>query len=669
LGSIAPASALAGESSFVLVVSNSTFISDAFTYVAWNGLALSTTIVNTNTLNAVVPANHISQPTTALITLVDTGGYSNGALFTVFTPTLVISGVVPLSATAGASTTLVMTGNGFYAGTIAQLNGITLTTTPVSSTEANALLPSGAFTVAGNYTLTVVNPGGTPTAFGFSIVPGPLAQLIISPSAISLATGVTQTFGSSGADAYGNPVSTMTVTWAANPSAGSIDNSGLFTAGAVAGVFPGAVVAMDGAITGTANVTVVATPVISSVSPLSLTAGQTETLVVTGSNFIPGMLGQLGGFTFTLVVSGNQATAIIPSNTITVAGNITLSLVNIGAPPTSTVLAVVAGPLGQIAVSPNPATVSLGGSQTFSATGADAFGNAISGLTFTWGLSGSGQIDGAGNYTATTVAGAFSVFASRNNITGSAVVNVLAGPSAFIAMTNTPTVLFSNGVSTTTVTASVTDSFGNAVGAGRLVTFSVSSGVITPLVGTTNSQGQATAMLTKTLSSPTTTLASVIKVTAQTNGASGLVISQTLMVSTIFTPVKVILPILFKEAPLRNFSACDAFTVTTALTVSQVANAPQLFYRFVTSSTTQGMNITGFAGTGSVAGYTIVSDSNCGSTPPTMIVNQLGTAVPILGPGLQQVRFNNLTPGGQYLAVINATAPFSPQPFTVRLVP
>jgi hypothetical protein len=261
------------------------------------------------------------------------------------------------------------------------------------------------------------------------------------------------------------------------------------------------------------------------------------------------------------------------------------------------------------------------------------------------------------------------VFASRNNITGSAVVNVLAGPSAFIAMTNTPTVLFSNGVSTTTVTASVTDSFGNAVGAGRLVTFSVSSGVITPLVGTTNSQGQATATLTKTLSSPTTTLASVIKVTAQTNGASGLVISQTLMVSSIFTPVKVILPILFKEAPLRNFSACDAFTVTTALTVSQVANAPQLFYRFVTSSTTQGMNITGFAGTGSVAGYTIVSDSNCGSTPPTMIVNQLGTAVPTLGPGLQQVRFNNLTPGGQYLAVINATAPFSPQPFTVRLVP
>jgi Bacterial Ig-like domain (group 1)/IPT/TIG domain len=668
IGNLVPTTTQAGGPSLVITLSNSSFLSNAITYVAWNGVALSTTIVDTTTLSAIVPAANISLPNNALVTIVDTGGFSNGEPFAVITPTLVVSGVSPISATAGASATLVLTGDGFYAGTIAQLNGITLTTTPLSSTEASALLPSNTFTVVGSYTLTVKNPGGTPAAFAFSIVAGPLAQLAVAPSAISLATSTTQTFAASGADVYGNPVTPISVTWSANPSAGSINNAGLFTSGVTAGIFPGAVV-VDGAITGTASVTVVATPVISSVSPITLTAGQSETLTITGTNLTSTTLAQLGNLTLTLVISGNQATAIVPSNTITVAGNVTLTLINVGAPATTTLLSVLPGPLGQITVSPNPATVTLGGSQAFSATGKDAFGNVITGLTFTWGISGAGQIDAAGNYTASTVAGLFNVLASRSNITGSAIVNVLAGPSAFIAMTATPAVLVSNGVSTTTVVAAVTDSFGNAVGAGRLVTFSTSSGVITPLVGSTNSQGRASATLTKTLTSPTSTIASVIKVSALTNGAGGLVISQTLMVSTIFTPLKTYHPIVFKEAPLVNTSACAAFTVTTGMTVSQATTALQIYYRFVTTSTTQAVNITGFASTGSVAAYTIVSDASCGSATPTMIVNELGVGVPILGPGLQQLRYNGLTPGGKYLVVISASMPFALQPYTLRLVP
>ncbi|NJM40457.1 MAG: hypothetical protein HC853_06685 [Anaerolineae bacterium] len=669
IGSLTPTQTQAGGPSFVITLSGSSFVSSALTYVAWNGAALPTTIVDSTTLSALVPATNISQPNIALVTIVDTGGYSSGELFTTFTPTLVVSGAVPLSATAGASATLVLTGDGFYAGTVVQLNGITLTTSPLSSTEATALVPSNTFTVVGNYSLTVKNPSGTSAAFGFSIVAGPLAQLVVSPSAISLASGITQAFTTSGADAFNNPVSPLSITWSANPGAGNIDNTGLFTAGASAGIYPGAVVATDGAITGTANVTVVATPVISSVVPLTLTAGQGETLTITGLNINAGTLAQLGNLTLTLVISGNSATAIVPSNTITVAGNVTLTLINTGTPPTTTVLSVVPGSLGQIAVSPNPISVTLGGSQAFSATGADAFGNAISGLTFTWSLSGSGQIDVVGNYTASTVAGAFAVLASRNNVTGSATVNVLAGPSAFIAMTNTPTVLFSNGVSTTTVIALVTDSFGNAVGPGRPVTFSASSGVITPLVGSTNSLGQATATLTKSLTSPTSTIASVIKVTAQTNGAAGLVISQSLNVSTIFTPLKMLLPIVYKEFPLRNATACDAFTLTTSITVSQVTTEPRLYYRFVPSATTQAVNISNYASTGNVAGYTIVSDAGCASPSGSMIVSQLGASVPISNTSFVQVRFNSLVPGGKYLIVIEASPPFALPPYTLRLVP
>ena len=602
LGNISPTTTRAGEASLVLTISSSTFISNNFTYAAWNNNALITTIVDSATLSAIVPASYISLPQTAQVTIVDAGGVSNAAPFTVLSPTLVVSGVTPISASAGASVSLVITGDGFYVGTLARLNGITLTASPVSITELSALVPSGVFTVAGNYTLTVRNPGNNPIALPFSIVAGPLAKLVVSPTAITLATGVTKTFTASGADAYGNAVTPISPTWATNPAAGSITNIGTFTAGTTAGVYPGAVVATDGTITGTASVTVVATPVISSVTPLTITAGQTETLTITGTDITSGTLTQLNGITLSLVISGNQATAIVPSNTFTVVGNISLTLINSGAPPTSTLITVVAGPLGKINVSPNPVTVTLGGSQSFSATGQDAFGNAITGLTFTWAISevaigGSGQIDAAGNYTASTAAGPFHILSSSGNVTGSAVVNVLAGPSTFISMSANPAVLISNGVNTTTITASVTDSFGNAVGAGRLVTFSASSGVITPLVGTTNSQGRATASLTKTLTSPTSTLSSVITVTALTNGAAGLQISQTVQVSTLFTPVKILMPLFFKEAPFQNSTACQAYTLTTGSTVTQAPDVSSLYYRFAASAASQAINLSGYAST------------------------------------------------------------------------
>ena len=110
IGNWVPTTTRAGENSFVLTLSSSSFVSNAFTYVAWNGLALSTTIVDTTTLSAIVPATNISLPNIALITIVDTGGYSNAENFSVVTPTLVVSGVSPISATAGASATLVVSG-------------------------------------------------------------------------------------------------------------------------------------------------------------------------------------------------------------------------------------------------------------------------------------------------------------------------------------------------------------------------------------------------------------------------------------------------------------------------------------------------------------------------------------------------------------------------------
>ena len=89
------------------------------------------------------------------------------------------------------------------------------------------------------------------------VVAGSLASLTITPTAITLAMRQSQQFSASGFDAYGNAISDLPLSWRVTPSdVGTIDATGLFTAGTKAGVYPGAVVASSGVISSTADVIV-----------------------------------------------------------------------------------------------------------------------------------------------------------------------------------------------------------------------------------------------------------------------------------------------------------------------------------------------------------------------------------------------------------------------------
>jgi uncharacterized repeat protein (TIGR01451 family) len=94
-----------------------------------------------------------------------------------------------------------------------------------------------------------------------AIPAGPLAYIVVSPTAVTLAAGEVVTFTAVGYDAVGIAVPDFDPTWSvADANAGTISATGVFTAGTIGGYYPDAVVASavedSTTISGYADVTV-----------------------------------------------------------------------------------------------------------------------------------------------------------------------------------------------------------------------------------------------------------------------------------------------------------------------------------------------------------------------------------------------------------------------------
>ena len=121
------------------------------------------------------------------------------------------------------------------------------------------------------------------------------------------------------------------------------------------------------------------------------------------------------------------------------------------------------GTLSTLTVSPNPQTLSVKGTQQFSAVGKD-FSGAVVSVTPTWSVvAGGGTISASGLFTAGTTPGTFdnAVTATSDGISGTAKVIVTAGPLATITVTPTPVSLVIN--TTQQFTAVGKDASGNVV--------------------------------------------------------------------------------------------------------------------------------------------------------------------------------------------------------------
>ena len=190
--SIDPTGKTVGDSEFTMTVSGTLFISSSV--VKFNGSDRTTTFVNSTTLTAAIPASDIASEGTFPITVFNPtpgGGESNSQTFTISVtpptpnPVPTLTSISPSSATQNdPEFTMTLTGTDFVSTSVARFNGVSRTTTYVSSTQLTATIPSSDLTTAGNFPITVFTPspgGGESGSKTFTVTPAPTAPTVPLP--------------------------------------------------------------------------------------------------------------------------------------------------------------------------------------------------------------------------------------------------------------------------------------------------------------------------------------------------------------------------------------------------------------------------------------------------------------------------------------------------------
>lgn len=200
--------------------------------------------------------------------------------------------LTPATSNVAPTATVPLTAVGTRAGTdVTDLIGETYEVTSGGGTVS----ATGVFTApaaAGTSTIEVTCGGMTATAT-VTVVAGPLATITVTPNP-TLQIGETQQFTAAGLDAFGNVVA-ITPVWSTTNPPGSIDaGSGLFTAGNTTGTYNASVTATSGAISGTADVTVIAGPLATitvTPDPVTLDIGDQQQFTAVGrdasGNIVP----------------------------------------------------------------------------------------------------------------------------------------------------------------------------------------------------------------------------------------------------------------------------------------------------------------------------------------------------------------------------------------------
>jgi len=415
-----------------------------------------------------------------------TGVFTAGTTPGTFTNTIkaasgVISGTATVTVVAGPLASITVTPNPVSLAIGAQqqftavgkdASGNVIAITPVWSVingGGTIIAPTGLFTAnttPGTYTNTVqATASGISGTATVTVAAGALATITVTPNPVTMAISTTQQFTAVGKDIAGNVIP-ITPIWAVVAGGGTINATGLFTAGAVVGTYSQTVQASSNGILGTATVAVTPGPlatIIVTPNPVSMPASFAQQFIAVGQD--------ASGNVFVItpvwtVVNGggaiNGSTGVFTAGTVTGTYTNTVKATSGAISGTATVT-VTSGPLSTLAVTPNPGTLATGGAQQFTATGKDANGNVIP-VTATWAvINGGGTINATGLFTAGIVAGAFinTVQATALGITATATVIVTPGPAATITVTPNPATVV--GLATQQFTAVAKDANNNTV--------------------------------------------------------------------------------------------------------------------------------------------------------------------------------------------------------------
>lgn len=157
-----------GVNGFTLTVDGVGFASGAV--VQWNGTALTTTPISVNQVTATVPANLVTSPITASITVAVAGSTSNPVPLSVVSADPVVNSIAPnLAMEGGLGFTLTVNGTGFATGAIVQWNGTALTTAFINSQVLKATVPGSLIGSVATVQVTVVVNDTASNAVPFTI--------------------------------------------------------------------------------------------------------------------------------------------------------------------------------------------------------------------------------------------------------------------------------------------------------------------------------------------------------------------------------------------------------------------------------------------------------------------------------------------------------------------
>jgi hypothetical protein len=310
IASLAPSSGIVGTA---VTVKGAGFGSTQGTSaVSFNGKAASVTSWSATRITATVP----SGATTGNVFVTVGGAASNGLTFIVTVPAPTITGLSSTSASVSTSITVTGTNFGSSQGTsTVTFNGATAIPTSWSATSIVVPVPATATT--GNVVVTV--SGESSNGVNFTVVP---TITSISPSSAGVGNPVTIT-----GTGFGPTRGTATATFNGTPSAPSDWTTTSVVVPVPIGATSGnVVVTLSGATSNSVNFTVLATPVITAMSPKSGSVGTPVT--ITGRNF-----GSSQG-TSTVTFSGISATPttwsataiVVPVPTGATTGNVVVTV-------------------------------------------------------------------------------------------------------------------------------------------------------------------------------------------------------------------------------------------------------------------------------------------------------------------------------------------------------
>jgi hypothetical protein len=361
--------------------------------------------------------------------------------------------------TAGGSKTFTVEG---FDGEGNDLGDVTADTVVTSDAESDTVQDATVtFESAGTHAITATDGGAVATAT-VTVNPATLDHLVVTPATATVTATDSKTFTVEGFDVFDNSLGDVTTDTVFTTDVTSDHVDGATITFTRAGSHT--VIATDGAATATAAVLVDAGPLDSiTVSPqtANLTAGDSQEFTAEGFD---AQGNSLGDVTADSTFTSDDPTDTVRGATITflTAGTHAVTATDGGVMATASV-AVAAGALDSITISPATADVTAGGSQAFTAEGFDSHGNDLgdvtAGSTFASGVPTDEVNDASITFVA---AGAHTITATDGRASATATVTVAAGPVASLTLTPAD--------STVTAGASVTfavegfDAEGNSVG-------------------------------------------------------------------------------------------------------------------------------------------------------------------------------------------------------------